>query len=527
MVLEGKQYSLKDYPFAEHIYDSGAHRKLMMCGRQVSKTIMLCGHHVTDVASTPQFRNLYVAPLKDQAAYYSKNKLGKILNYSPLFKKHYFSPSLSNAVWHREFLNGSDIVIRYADKDPDRVRGISADRNSFDEIQDIIYKNVVPVVNETLANSEWGYENYAGTPKSTENPIESLWQSSTQFEWVMRCSGCGVHNFVDSEKSVGKRGVICLKCGKYLNVRHGFWHPMNPWDGPDDDPLKLLQLQGYHVSQFILPLNTEEDIRWAKLIRKLEDPMYSEAAIANEVFGKSYAMGSRFLQRDDLERQCREYYISRSPRPEMFSDIVRGVDGQLQIYAGVDWSGGGDSGVSRTALWIWGVLPDNRLKTLHFEIFPMREPIDDLETIGELIVAFHVKKTGADAGVGALANSFLRKKLGRDNMVQFQYGSFRQHFMRGADRILVDRTSAIDSYMAIIKQQGVFYPAQAQCGSAFDDVLALHTEETRAGTRIWTKRVDRSDDAFHAQVFGWIMSEIDRGRVLLYGSEEEKSNLIQ
>jgi len=525
MVLEGKDYSLRDYPFAHQIYNSEAPRKLLMCGRQVSKTITLCGHLVTDCASTPQFRNLYIAPLKDQAAYFSKSKLGKILTYSPKFSTHYMSPALSNAVWHREFRNGSDIVVRYADTDPDRIRGISSDRNSFDEIQDIVYENVVPVVNETLANSDYGWEIYCGTPKSTENPIQSLWEESTQFEWVMKCSGCNSYNYVDSVRSVGKRGIICLKCAKYLNPREGFWHAMNPWSGEDDDPLKDYQLQGYHISQFVLPLNVENLARWAKLLRKLADPLYGEAKIWNEMFGKSYALGSRFLQKDDLEKQCRNYFIHRSPQVELFSDIQRDEDGVLEIYAGVDWSGGGSGGVSRTSLWIWGILPDDTFKTLHFEIFPMREPIDDLETIAELIIAFRVKKTGADAGVGALANSFLRRMLGRDRVIQFQYGSYRQHFLKGADRILVDRTAAIDSFMALIKQGFVFFPHKAQCEHAFVDALALHSEVTRAGTRIWTKRIDRSDDAFHAMVFAWLISEVARGRVILYGSEPEKEHL--
>jgi hypothetical protein len=525
MFLEGEEYSLKNYPFAREIYDAEWPRKLLMCGRQVSKTITLCGHHITDSASIPHFRNLYIAPLRDQASYYSKTKLGKIIGHSPNFRDNFVDSALPNGVWNREFIRGAEIIIRYAQSDPDRARGISSDRNSFDEIQDIIYDLVVPVVNETLANSKYGWEIYCGTPKSTENPIQALWDQSTQREWLMKCSGCNRYNYVDSVKSVGKHGIICVKCSKYLNPREGFWHPLNPWDGDPDDPKAVLQLQGYHISQFVLPLNVEQPHRWARLLQKLDDPLFSEAAIANEVFGVSYELGSRFLVRADLERCCREYTTRRSPSPEMFSDVVRDNQGVLEIYAGIDWSGGGSSGISRTSLWIWGVMPDQRLKTLHFEIFPMREPAEDILTIGELCRAFNVKLVGADAGVGALANSILRQQLGRERVLQFQYGSYRQHFMKGADRVMVDRTAAIDTFMAFIKQQRVFYPNEQQCQQAFADALALHTEVTRTGTRIWTKRPDKSDDAFHAMLFGWIASEIARGRILLYGSESEKEHV--
>ena len=525
MNLEGFPYSLKDYPFAREIYDAEWPRKLLMCGRQVSKTITICGHHITDSAAVKHFRNLYIAPLRDQASYYSKTKLGKIIGHSPNFKDNYVDTNLPGGVWNREFVGGAEIIIRYAQTDPDRARGISSDRNCFDEIQDIIYDLVVPVVNETLTASKYQYEIYCGTPKSVENPIEALWSQSSQREWLMPCSGCKAHNYVDSIKSVGKKGVICVRCGKYLNPRDGFWYPMNPWDGDPDDPQARFQLQGYHVSQFILPTNVEDPIRWARLLRKLDDPLISEAAVANEIFGVSYARGSRFLIREDLERCCRDYVTTRSPRPEVFSDVIRDADGVLEIYAGIDWSGGGSSGISRTALWIWGVMPDNRLKTLHFEIFPMREAAEDIETIAELCRAFNVKLIGADAGVGALANSILRQRLGRHKVLQFQYGSYRQHFMRGADRVMVDRTAAIDTYMAFIKQERVFFPNIQMCHQVFSDTLSLHTEVTKNGTRVWTKRPDRSDDSFHAMLFGWIASEIKRGRVLLYGSENEKEHL--
>lgn len=141
--------------------------------------------------------------------------------------------------------------------------------------------------------------------------------------------------------------------------------------------------------------------------------------------------------------------------------------------------------------------------------------------------AFRVKLIGADAGGGAHANSFLREAFGENKVIQLQYGSYQQHFSKGANKILVDKTAAIDSFMGMIKRHRVYYPNETQSAVAFKDTMNMHTEVTKngAGIRIWTKPPQTSDDCLHAQVYGWLASDIARGRLVLYGTEKERYQL--
>ncbi len=138
-----------------------------------------------------------------------------------------------------------------------------------------------------------------------------------------------------------------------------------------------------------------------------------------------------------------------------------------------------------------------------------------------------MKLIGADAGGGAHANSFLREAFGEARVVQFQYGSYQQHFSKGANKILIDKTAAIDTFMTMIKRERVYYPHKDQCEIPFNDTLNLHTEITKhgAGVRVWTRTPNTSDDCLHAQVFGWLASDIARGRLVLYGTEKERFQL--
>ncbi len=521
--LDGKPFRLYDYPFYKDIYDRLHTKTLLKCGRQVAKSTSIVNWTTINACAIPHFQSLYIAPLRSQATYFSKSRVQKSLLHSPLIKREYIKSAMSLGVWNKQFTNGSEMHFSYAGDDPDRIRGISTDQNNYDEVQDIIYDLVIPVVNETMAESDYAFEVYCGTPKSNENTIEWLWQRSTQCEWIMKCEGCNKYNYCDSVRCIGKKGIICINCGKYLNPRLGFWHPLKPPTTPEEWKYGLW---GYHISQLILPKNNENARRWYRILEKLEG--YPEVQFNNEVLGISVAEGTRFITLKDLRNQCRPYAVSYPPPDYMVKDVEIDIEGRREIYAGIDWSGAGEDGTSRTVLWIWGVVgSESALKTLYYRVFPKREPVLDIKDIVEICKKFRVKLIGADAGGGAHANSFLREAFGEARVVQFQYGSYQQHFSKGANKILIDKTAAIDTFMTMIKRERVYYPHKDQCEIPFNDTLNLHTEITKhgAGVRVWTRTPNTSDDCLHAQVFGWLASDIARGRLVLYGTEKERFQL--
>lgn len=521
-MLDGHPFRFKNYPFYKDIYDRMHRRLLLKCGRQVAKSTTIVNMTLADAMAIPHYRVLYVSPTMNQTSVWSKTRLQKTINHSPLIRDNFTTSALPLGVWMKEFTNGSELHMSYASDDPDRIRGITTDDNKYDEVQDIILELVVPVVNETMAVSKYAREMYCGTPKSMENGIEWMWAKSTQNEWIVQCEGCNKYNAILTAKSIGLKGVICVRCGKYLQVRNGFWHAMNI---AEDEKERALQMDGYHISQLILPLNNEVPEYWQRLLGKLAS--YDDIRFMNEVLGLSTAEGTRFIEREDLLKQCRDYQVEFPPRESIFDDIRVDVQGRYEIYAGVDWSGGGITGVSRTVIWVWGILPNGALKTLYFKIFQSREPFRDVQEIADICSKLRVKMIGADAGVGAHANSFLREYFGENRVFAFQYGAFQRQFSKGIDRVFIDRTSVIDSYMSMVKREELFFPHRDQCKVPFDDVMSMYTETTQQGRgrRVWTKSPAQSDDCLHAQLFGWVVADIAMGKLVLYGTPKQREGL--
>ena len=396
------------------------------------------------------------------------------------------------------------MVLSYACDDPDRVRGNTADRDLLDEVQDINYEAVIPVVKECMAASKYAYMAYCGTPKSMENTIEYLWQMSSKTEWIIKCEGCGKWQFIASHKSIGKKGVVCLNCDKYLNVRSGDWYDFN----------EDFRVKGFHISQPMLPLNNEEPERWSRIIDKMET--YSETKFKNEVLGVSDAIGTRFISQEELLNMCEQYVVTEPPlKPGMTADCQF-------IAGGVDWSGGGAGYVSRTVVWVFGYTKEKKYKTIYFKIFPGNNPIADVEEVAKIFEKCRCDIVVGDAGEGAVANSHLSRELGAHRMFQVQYGAFNKLLRwNKKDRYLVDRTAAIDSYMLLLKHQGIVFPTARQMAVPIQDILNEYEESTMSGVggvtrKVWRHAAMAPDDCLHAQVFAWLAMKLARQDLELY-----------
>jgi len=418
--------------------------------------------------------------------------------------------------------NGAEIAFSYASDNPDRVRGVSADRVAFDEVQDILYDEVIPVIVECMANSDYAYETYCGTPKSMENTIESLWQWSSQTEWVVKCDACNRHQFFVDDKCMGKLGPVCLNCGAYVNVRNGEWIDMHVYP-PDFDGKRI---KGFHIPQVILPKNSPASMprdarsqelagrRWRRIIEK--HAVYPTAKFKNEVMGVSDAIGTRLVSKEELEALCLDYEITEYPPNTLTLGNLRGV------VAGVDWSGGGMRGNSRTVLWIWGICAGGqqhnfKLRTLYFKVYPETNPISGgvVEHIVDMCTRYNVSLIIGDAGAGALANANLREQLGSHRAMQVQYkggtsgssGAGRPFYWNKIDRFLAERTTMIDHFFMFVKRAGVIYPNVRQMQIPIRDMLNEYEEETKHGRKVWRHAPTQPDDSLHAQIFGWMAAK--------------------
>jgi len=489
LFLDGAPFSLADYPCHPSIYDGQYRGLLLKCGRQVAKSTTLCNFIIAESLGIPHFKSLYVSPSQEQTQAFSNTRVAKTVYYSPLVRRYWASSDFTHRTMLRMFRNGSEIKFTYACDDPDRARGTSADRVCYDEVQDIMYETVIPVVNECMGNSDYGLETYAGTPKTMENTIEYLWSISTKTEWIMKCEGCNNWNYIESEKSIGKHGPICLKCGKLLNPRNGQWYDFAPGQS----------MKGFHISQPMMPRNVEMKVRWDRILEKME--RYSQTRFKNEVLGISDALGTRLVSKEELEALCEDYDVYRMPvKHETFSHIV----------AGIDWSGGGTEGVSRTVLWIFGVTKDHRLKTLYCRIYPVTNPVSVMDDIVEVLNAYDVNMVIGDRGEGHLANNLLAGRIGKNRVTQVKYQAQGSPITWNdkAACYTVDRTTVMDNYFMVLKRGGVVYPRLQYVNESIRDILNIYEEVTTSGIKVWRHAPQLPDDSFHAQAFAWLAAKI-------------------
>jgi len=503
-----------DYPFMPGIYDMLAPELLLKTGRQVGKSTMNAVLIITDSISIPHFKTLFVSPSREQTSKFSNTRLSKMINYSPLIRRVFVDPARSNSVLLQILRNGSEIALSYARDDPDRIRSITADREFIDEVQDIEYDAVIPVVKECMSNSDHYHITYTGTPKTMENSIEFLWQRSSKNEWIMKCEGCGSWQFVDNEKSIGKRGIMCVKCGHSLEPRDGRWYSFNP----------KARIKGFHIPQPILPKNNEDDRRWYRILDKLQN--YSPTKFRNEVLGVSDAVGSRYITQEELLELCDDYFVDMPVSQRL-------MEGTRVVVAGVDWGGGSSSSevVSRTVLWVYGLTQDYRLKTLYFKIFPEDNPSANVHEIAHILKSVGCQYVVGDAGGGAIANSELSNALGGHRVGQSQYGGGNGYgqlirWSEQAQRYLVNRTAAIDSYMLALKNKEVIYPNARQSAEAIQDVLNEYEDMVRAGAgenmrKAWRHAPTAPDDALHAQIYAWLALKVVQGVVEFYEDRED------
>jgi hypothetical protein len=75
---------------------------------------------------------------------------------------------------------------------------------------------------------------------------------------------------------IGKKGCICAKCGKLLDISSGHY--------VHSHPDRINSFRGYHISQVTHPLHAGYESKWAELLYKMET--YPETKFHNEILGE-------------------------------------------------------------------------------------------------------------------------------------------------------------------------------------------------------------------------------------------------
>lgn len=378
--IRGKPYHLQDHFVFNPFFRTRMPRTtLLKTGRQVSKSTSLASQGVLFSNCIPYFSTLYITPLFEMIRRFSQNYVAPFIETSPVGKL-FSGQSTINNVLQRSFKNRSQMIFSFAYLDAERTRGISADKNVIDEVQDMDI-SFLPIIHETIsASRDWGLIQYAGTPKTLDNTIERLWTDSSMAEWMVKCphGGCGHWNIpslefdllkmigpVHSDISEKCPGVICAKCAKPINPRPFSQGGTGRWVHRHAD--RRWSFAGYHVPQIIMPMHYASEEKWQKLVDKMNGRGNTPIHVFyNEVCGESWDSGSKLVTVTDLKK------AACLPWERSLDQARNHIDGYLHKFCSVDWGGGGVSKgksdlalQSYTSIAVCGLTPDGRIDVIY------------------------------------------------------------------------------------------------------------------------------------------------------------------
>lgn len=381
--LKGKPYTLDRYfPFEPFFRTRLSKIILLKSARQVSKSTSLAAQGLIFSNCIPYMSTLYITPLFEMVRRFSQNYVRRFIEESP-FKSMFSGSKTTNNVLQRSFKNRSQMIFSFAYLDAERTRGVSADKNSIDEIQELNI-DFLPIIHETMSGSEdWGLIQYAGTPKSLDNTIEQLWQDSSMAEWCIKChhGGCGHWNVpayshdllkmigkVRSDISEDRPGVVCAKCQKPIDPkRQGRWvHAKKPYlDEAGIQRFPRWDFAGYHIPQIIMPMHYGNPKKWATLVGKMRGRGNTPFNVfMNEVCGESYDTGSKLVTVTDLKAAACLPWQNRA------DDASKHIGNYVYRVVSVDWGGNftghkpGQLKLSFTVITVLGITPDGKVDVL-------------------------------------------------------------------------------------------------------------------------------------------------------------------
>ncbi len=529
--LHGRPYSLQDYFPMEPVFKlESPHKMILKCGRQVSKSTVLAAQGTLRAAVQPHFSTVFVLPLHEQMRRFSSNYVRPFVMFSPI-KHHLVDQSCTQSVAQKDFLNGSKMHFTFAWLDVERVRGLPSDMLAVDEVQNINW-DFIPIMRECLSASKWGIQQYSGTPKTEDNPIQVLFDESSQAEWVIQCEACNYWNIPrahdDALKMIGKHTVVCAKCGRPLNPRPVMTpNPANRGRGEwvHAYPDRASHFDGWHIPQIIMPMHYEYPHKWQELRSKMDSSKFPERIFYNEVLGESHDTGIRLLSLGDLKRACSVY---NGPNDLQHAASIRGKYAKLIV--GVDWGGSTapfghvtkvdpDSldAVSFTALAVVGMRPDSRLDVLYCYKFGMgANHVDEVKYVLRVLHSVRGHQIAHDfGGAGSLRETLMiHAGLPLSRIMPMVYVVSPEKDLvhhHGPDNrnsrhyYSVDRTRAIMLTIEAVRAGYIGMPRYDQAKDVLGDLLTLVEDKVdrpgRSDVLRIVKRPRTSDDFAHALTY--------------------------
>jgi hypothetical protein len=476
--------------WAPALFDTFHRRRLWLMSRQVGKSTNGAAEGVARGAKYKGFRTLYVAPVEDQAGKFSKDKVGPMIEFSPVIRQQVLQ---INNVYEKHFRSGGRYYFKYAKHNPDNVRGITCDMVHYDEIQDQDLDAIVPVVDEAMFTSKWKLRIFSGTPKSFANQAHKLWLDSDQREWVIRCRRHTPNKFINvGIRNIGKHGPICHHCGGLLDTDDGIWVKHNP----------LGLMAGFHIHQLICKISHESPEEWKEILIKLEK--YSEAKFMNEVLGMSADTAEMPLtERHFQVCSDKDLDLTYEPPASYFHS---------NLYAGIDWG----HGEAATALAI-GQFHHGKFRYLFFKKYEEAQCDPDfcIPDMVSILKKFRVSRIHCDYGGGfglnkRLAGHFEKGALTTNVWSDSALAGDEQWAVKNQEvpRLTLNKSKIFANYIQDIHFRKFVFPRWDSIYPHFiKDFLNVRKEEDRSEKVRYVKA--GNDDLFQAAIYCYVIAKAD------------------
>jgi len=527
---EGRKQKLDGFPMMRQIYDNRPQRLLLKCSRKTLKSTLLSNAIAIDLVRYSNYKMLYIAPQETSTKYFSGHYLAVRLDSPPL--KKILQGWSKNDIFEKMLKDtGSSILLRYVKEDASRIRGPATDLNIVDEVQDVSF-DALPIIRETMSLSRYKREMFAGTPLTTDNTINVIWERSTQYEWFMKCDKCGHWNaLIDANEPfemIQPSGLSCSKCKTVLNSRNGEWISCNPQKNPN--------MVGYHLAQPILPFFNEKPKEWEDIYAKVHLNDYSEVQIRNEVFGLAFDTGSKPITRQDLIACCQlgEMYMTDPKRKKKVLRLPNERKLRYRYYClGADW--GVNMQTSRTACALVAIRDDGIIEVLYCKIYKDMDYEDHVKDMAK-IANDHNAFCASDAGPSPDRGILLIKLTSpqRSQLVRYDHGKFIQHTERPRESIdwrqnrwCLHRSDTMGLVLKMLKQQKILFPRWEDVSECLEDILNIFIEVKDGLYRqelFYRHHPDKPDDFLHALNFAVCQALLIGGDNLLEGPSSSESD---
>jgi hypothetical protein len=176
-------------------------------------------------------------------------------------------------------------------------------------------------------------------------------------------------------------------------------------------PSRRYDFPGYHVSQPITPIHYSTPRFWADLLSKRD--RLSIVNFKREVLGESEEVGVKLVSRNDLIRAA----VLGPNTEEHFEKIRPNYD---FLIAGVDWGGGGESGISRTTIAIIGY-SYGKVHVIRGIRLDMLDPFQEIMFLKDYCAKHRIPIVAHDANPSGSLREILLHKANISDIIPIQY----------------------------------------------------------------------------------------------------------